>query len=94
MKANKSMWIKIKDWFKRTFSKKKPIKKNKAQTKTYKCVDCGKVLISDKHLDLDFYWIEKAGMYCVKDYEKGLKMNDPVITAHFNRYRNWGNKKL
>lgn len=105
MKRN--IFIKIRNWFKSLFSKQKPIKKKvkltpnndpwwaefkKAQTKTYKCVDCGKVLISNKHLDLDFYHIEKVGMYCVKDYEKRLNANDPIITAYHNRYHRGGKK--
>jgi hypothetical protein len=70
----------------------------KAQTKTYKCRDCEKVLISRQRLDFDFFWVGELGCdkcgssekgnkhICSICYLKRLEAGDPIIKADFFKY--------
>jgi len=72
----------------------------KAQTETYKCGECEKILISREKLDLDFFWVgelqckecndkAKNQHLCSDCYLAKLEKGDPIITKDFNTYHNF-----
>ena len=69
----------------------------KAQTKTYKCRDCDKVLISKNKIDLSFFWVRDfrndKNYICSACYLKKLEAEDPVIKADFFKYHYFEKKE-